>query len=73
MKNAYTLCTKAKHKAENQMRRAIIAGIRQGIADEKTRQADPERPMTDAEKLYQEFKEFAAKRREQEASNGNDA
>lgn len=73
MKNAYTLRVKAKRKAENQMRRAIIAGIKQGIADEKARQVDPERPMTDAEKLYQEFKEFAAKQREQEANDENDA
>lgn len=72
MKSAYTIRAKAARKASNAARKAFFRDLRQGILDEQERKADPDQPMTDAEKLYQEFKEFAAKQREQEASNGND-
>ena len=68
MKSAYTIRSKAARKAGKAARKAFFRDLRQGILDEQARKADPDRPMTDAEKLYQEFKEFAEKQKE-EAKN----
>lgn len=64
MKSAYTIRAKAARKTSKEARKAFFRDLRQGILDEQARKADPDRPMTDAEKLYQEFKEFAEKQKE---------
>lgn len=61
MKSAYTIRSKAARKASNAARKAFFRDLRQGILDEQARKADPDRPMTDAEKLYQEFKRVCRK------------
>ena len=64
MKSAYTIRAKAARKASKEAQKAFFRDLRQGILDEQARKADPNRPMTDAEKLYQEFKEFVEKQKE---------
>lgn len=63
MRSAYTIRAKAARKASKAARKAFFRDLWQGILDEQARKVDPDRPLTDAEKLYQEFKEFAENKR----------